>query len=399
MSNMSDVPGKTFSFNEGQLEAIRLIKKWYSDYVLGRTTKQCFFLNGDAGTGKTSVAKAAAIECMGGESMLYRVKFIAPTGKAASRLRQKGCAGAGTLHQFVYRVLGEDEEGDPQFMEKVKHDENPSLVVCDEISMITAYDFGTVRLRGIPILQLGDLKQVPPVKGTPCVTHQDADYTLTETMRQVDENGQPKPLSNIIRAAMFLSEGKQLPCREYDDVQVRAGMPPIADLLAHVDENAQILCSYNSTRVGINTDIRKALGFDGPTPQVGEKVMCWFNQHGKNFMNGEQGIVLGYREPDTEECAEGDAPQMLMLTLRSLTDGRERTVKFNPLSFDADDAVAKEALKAPGGFQFGYCCTAHKAQGSEWDRVLVIEERMGDYAKLGYTKATRAAKNLRWYRP
>lgn len=399
MSNMSDVPGKTFSFNEGQLEAIRLIKKWYGDYVLGRTTKQCFFLNGDAGTGKTSVAKAAAVECMGGESMLYRVKFIAPTGKAASRLRQKGCTGAGTLHQFVYRVLGEDEEGDPQFMEKVKHDENPSLVVCDEISMITAYDFGTVKRRGIPILQLGDLKQVPPVKGAPCVTHQDADYTLTETMRQVDENGQPKPLSNIIRAAMFLSEGKQLPCREYDDVQVRAGMPPIADLLAHVDENAQILCSYNSTRVGINADIRKALGFDGPTPQVGEKVMCWFNQHGKNFMNGEQGIVLGYREPEAEECADGDAQQMLMLTLRSLTDGRERTVKFNPLSFDADAEIAKEALKAPGGFQFGYCCTAHKAQGSEWDRVLVIEERMGDYAKLGYTKATRAAKNLLWYRP
>jgi exodeoxyribonuclease-5 len=169
--------------------------------------------------------------------------------------------------------------------------------------------------------------------------------------------------------------------------------------LAHVDENAQILCSYNGTRVGINNDIRKALGFEGPTPQVGEKVMCWFNQHGKNFMNGEQGIVLGYREPESDEVSEGDAPQMLLMTLRSLTDGRERTVKFNPLSFDPDPEVSKEALKAPGGFQFGYAATIHKSQGSEWDRVLVIEERMGNYAKLGYTAATRAAKNLRWYRP
>jgi exodeoxyribonuclease-5 len=397
---MSDIPGKrAIQFNEGQLEAIRLIKKWFSDYVLGRTDKQCFFLDGSAGTGKTSVARAAAAECVGGESMLYRVKFIAPTGKAASRLRQKGCQGAGTLHQFVYRVLGEDEEGDPQFMEKVKHDENPSLVVADEISMVSDYDFRTVKRRGIPILQLGDLKQVQPVNGTPCVKEGDADFTLTEIMRQVDEDGNPKPLSNITRGAMFISEGKSLPFREYDDVQVRPGTPPIDDLLAHVDENAQILCSYNGTRVGINNDIRKALGFEGPTPQVGEKVMCWFNQHGKNFMNGEQGIVLGYREPESDEVSEGDAPQMLLMTLRSLTDGRERTVKFNPLSFDPDPEVSKEALKAPGGFQFGYAATIHKSQGSEWDRVLVIEERMGNYAKLGYTAATRAAKNLRWYRP
>lgn len=400
MSNMSDTPAKRgIQFNEGQQEAIARIKRWFSDYVLGRSSKQCFFLDGSAGTGKTSVARAAAVECVGGESMIYRVAFIAPTGKAASRLRQKGCTGAKTFHQFVYRVLGEDEEGDPQFAEKIKHDETPSLVVCDEISMISEYDFRVLQRRGIPILQLGDLKQVEPVKGVACVKEGAADYTLTEIMRQVDENGEPKPLSNITRGAMFISEGKQLPFREYEDVQVRKGMPPVDDLLAHVDENAQILCSYNNTRVGLTNDIRKALGFNGPTPQVGEKVMCWFNQHGKNFMNGEQGIVLGYREPEDDEKAEGDAQQMLMITLRSLTDGRERTVKFNPLSFDPDPEVAKEAQRAPGGFQFGYVATIHKAQGSEWDRVMVIEERMGNYAKLGYTAATRAAKNLRWYRP
>lgn len=379
-------------FNQGQLDAIERIHKWYSDYVMGRSRKQTFFLTGSAGTGKTSVAKAAVAKCVGGESMLYRATFIAPTGKAASRLRQKGCAGAKTLHQFVYRVLGEDEEGDPTFMEKVKHDETPSIVCLDEVSMVGDYDLKTLKRRGIPVLMLGDLKQVPPVKAVHGVTADDVDFELTEIMRQAGE-------SNIIRAAMFMSQGKQLPFREYNDVQVRGGMPPLEDLLDHVGEDSQILCSYNSTRVGLNNDIRKALGFEGPTPQKGEKVMCWFNQHGKNFMNGEQGIVVDYREPETEEVAEGDAQQMLMLILKSLTDGRERTVKFNPLSFDADPDVAKEALKAPGGFQFGYLATIHKSQGSEWPRVLMVEERMGDYAKLGYTGATRAMHNLRIYRP
>ncbi len=379
-------------FNEGQLEAIERIHKWYSDYVMGRSEKRMFTLAGYAGTGKTSVAKTAAIKCVGGESMLYRVAFIAPTGKAASRLRQKGCIGAKTLHQFLYRVLGEDEEGDPQFAEKVKHDEHPSLVVCDEGSMVGEYDLKSLLRRGIPVLRLGDTGQLDPVKSPNALTPDKVDFELTEIMRQAGE-------SNIIRAASFVRQGKILPFREYEDVQVRPGMPPIDELLGHVDEASQIICSYNTTRVALNNDIRKALGHEGVTPMVGEKVMCWFNQHGKNFMNGEQGIVLAFDEPESDERAEGDAQQMLMLTLRSLTDGRERRVKFNPLSFDADPDVAKEAMKSAGGFQYGYVATTHKAQGSEWPRVLVVEEPMGNIAKLFYTQYTRAMQNLRIYRP
>jgi exodeoxyribonuclease V len=379
-------------FNAGQAEAIARIVKWYSDWVLGRTRKQFFFLTGGAGTGKTSTAKAAATACVGSEDLLYQVLFIAPTGKAASRLRQKGCSGAKTLHQFVYRVLGEDEEGDPNFVEKHTRDERPRLVVLDEGSMVGQYDMKALLKIGIPVLILGDLGQLPPVKAPDFLTPDDVDFTLTEIMRQAGE-------SNIIRAAGFVREGKRLPLREYDDVQVRAGVPPLEQLLDHVDEQSQILCSYNSTRVGTNNAIREALGFTGPTPQIGEKVMCWFNQHGKHFMNGEQGIVLGFREIEVEDAEEGDAQEMQLIVLRSLTNGRELSVKFNPLSFSEDPEVVKEALKAPGGFQFGYCCTIHKSQGSEWDKILMIEEPMGDTAKLFYTGYTRAAKNLRIYRP
>jgi exodeoxyribonuclease V len=385
----------TIEFNEGQARAIDLIAQWFGDYVMGRTRKQVFFLAGSAGTGKTSTARAAAARCVGGETMLYRALFIAPTGKAASRLRQKGCAGAKTLHQFVYRVLGEDEEGDPTFVEKHKRDERPSLVVLDEGSMVGRFDFEALLKIGIPVLVLGDLKQLEPVKAPHYLTPDHVDYELTEIMRQAGE-------SNIIRAAGFVAQGKRLPWREYDDVQVRPGLPPLDQMLEHVDEQSQILCSRNDTRVMVNDKIRAALGFEGPQPQVGEKVMCWFNQHGKRFMNGEQGIVLGYRELESHEREElkEDAPSTLILMqLRSLTDGVERSVYFNPLSFSDDEETRKEAIKAPGGFQFGYCCTIHKSQGSEWDRILMIEEPMGNSSKLFYTGYTRAAKNLRVYRP
>lgn len=378
---------QTFEFNEGQLAGIAAIVDWYKGWQDRKHRKQVFFLTGNAGTGKTSLAFEAASQC----ATEYQVVFIAPTGKAASRLRQKGCTRAKTFHQFVYNPLGEDEDGDPLFAEKSYLKEVPRLVVLDEASMIGEYDMASLLKHGIPVLALGDLGQLPPVKAAHSLTADNVDFELTQIVRQMEG-------SMIIRAASIARQGKRLPLREYDDVRVRAGKPPLAELVEHAGEDSQILCSYNNTRVSVNNEVRKALGFEGPTPHVGEKVMCWFNQHEHNFMNGEQGIVLGYREIPVDDLEDSEPDEMMIVELKSLTDGRVRKVKFNPLSFSDDPDAQKAALKAKGGFQFGYCSTVHKAQGSEWPNVLVIDEPMGDYAKLAYTAWTRAQKRLTIYK-
>ena len=52
----------------------------------------------------------------------------------------------------------------------------------------------------------------------------------------------------------------------------------------------------------------------------------------------------------------------------------------------------------PQQFTYGYAITCHKSQGSEWDKVLVIEENFPfakeDHARWLYTAATRAAEKL-----
>ena len=52
----------------------------------------------------------------------------------------------------------------------------------------------------------------------------------------------------------------------------------------------------------------------------------------------------------------------------------------------------------PYEFTYGYAITCHKAQGSQWDNVLVIEERFPfaqeEHARWVYTALTRAAKKL-----
>ena len=50
-------------------------------------------------------------------------------------------------------------------------------------------------------------------------------------------------------------------------------------------------------------------------------------------------------------------------------------------------------------FDYGYAISVHKSQGSEWDKVILVEERNfyqsdEDYARWLYTGITRAKNKL-----
>jgi exodeoxyribonuclease-5 len=144
--------------------------------------------------------------------------------------------------------------------------------------------------------------------------------------------------------------------------------------------------------------VRAALGFEGALPNIGEKIVCTFNQHGFGIMNGEVGIVQGYEEPTADEIEKSN-DDGLRVILKSLTDNKVRRVHFNPLAFTGTPDERKDAVKSFGGFDYGFALTIHKSQGSEWDNVLVVEERaFGNYSKLMYTAVARAAKRLTIYR-
>ncbi len=376
-------------FNEQQQEAIKCAVEWYKGWKTGKHRQQVFFLTGRAGTGKTSVAQTIAELC----APRGKIAYIAPTGKAASRLRQKGCEGARTLHQFCYNILGENDEGEPIFREKAALDERPLLVVCDEVSMLGQRDNNAMIQHGLPVLALGDLGQVPPVKAVAAYSEENVDFELTQIMRQAES-------SNIVRASMFVREGKRLPLREYDDVRVRSGNPSLNDLNEHIGEESQIICARNDTRKGINNRIRAAMGHNPYSlPVIGEKIICLSNQHDFGFMNGEQMIIESFREPTSGEWDANWVDGMLLVRGKCLSTGKPKTAAFNPLSFSSDYETRVEAQKTCGGFDYGFAITIHKSQGSEWDYVLVIEESFGgDYRKLMYTAFTRAAKRLTVYR-
>jgi len=386
MTEQTEAPA--IQFNAEQLNAIAEAVHWFKGWHMKKHRKQAFFLAGFAGTGKTTVAQEIArqISAFLARSVEATVIFIAPTGKAASRLRQKGCKGARTMHQVIYNVRGEDEDGEPIFIGKGVLDEMPRLFILDEASMVGEHDNRQLLGHGVPVLALGDFGQVDPVRDAGVYVEGKEDVLL----QTIERNA-----GNIVRASMFVRKGNRLPPREYDDVKVYKRYPKIDELVRHSGEDGQIICCYNNTREETNARVRKALGYSGPLPQVGEKVVCMFNQHGYNFMNGEQGIVIDYEEiPEEDRDEQGEDEGKMLIRLKSLTNGKEILVKFNPASFSEDEDIRKSAQKTPGGFDFGYALTTHKAQGSEWPYVLVIEEFLGNYAKIAYTQITRAITHL-----
>lgn len=383
----------TVPFNEQQIAGINAVEDWYKSWRNGMRQKQVFFFAGYAGTGKTTCAFEIATRCCGS---INQVEFIAPTGKAASRLRQKGCHHARTMHQFIYRLRGEDEEGNPIFGAKASIDGRPPLVILDEASMVGEYDYNNLIRHGVPILALGDIGQLPPVKATPMFTEGHQDVLLDK----IERNG-----GKIIEASMYVRQGHKLPAREYEDVRVRRGDAPLNELIAHADENSQVLCAFNKTRDDVNRAVRKELGYTDLLPMPGEKILCRFNQHGFGIMNGEQGIVLRYEQVDArkenqDSMYEDEEDDGSRIWIKSLTDGREIRVKFKKEAFDRNFDTRIAAQKKPGGFDFGYAMTVHSAQGSEWPNVLVIEQELRGvpYNKLMYTAITRAQTRLTVYR-
>lgn len=371
-----------FPPNVQQIYAVNLAVNWFRGWQHKHHGQQVFSLAGFAGCGKTTIAMAIAVLCLGAANA-GSVRYVAPTGKAASRLRQKGCTGACTIHQFIYRPAGENEDGDPIFVDKGVLDETPHLVIMDEASMVGEYVESDLCARRLPIIALYDPGQVPPVKDRQVFTIERADICLTEIERNA---------GNIVKASMFVRQGKRLPPREYDDVSVKSSQIIDDEVFKKfLNEDGVVICARNNTRTKSNRRARRLLGYKDRLPEVGEKIVATANQHSHGVMNGEQAIVVAYHDLP-EGMEDEDWSEMKMVEIRMLSTGFVRRVLFNPASFDQDFERLKAAQKCAGGFDFGYALTVHKSQGSEWELVLVYEESIPGvpYAQLMYTAITRA---------
>lgn len=356
------------NFSPQQDAALKAVDDW-----LKKGDSPVFRLFGYAGAGKTTLARHLA-ENAGGE-----VAFAAFTGKAAHVMRQKGCEGATTIHSLIYRPADESEEGELVFA--LRHDAPASkadLIVIDECSMVDEELGRDLLSFGKPVLVLGDPAQLPPVKGGGFFTEAEPDFMLTGIHRQAADNP-------IIRLSMDIREGREP--ESYGDALRFLSRQQISpeDILAA----DQVLVGVNRTRRRFNERIRELNGYTDPAPEAGEKLVCLRNNRRKGLLNGGIWIVTLRKAPRGGNVRMVVAPE----------DGGKPVNISTPRAFftDGPESVPFAQRRGADEFDYGYALTVHKAQGSQWDDVVLFDESFAFRDSRGrwlYTAVTRAAERL-----
>ena len=362
-------------------------------------------ISGYAGSGKSTLVRFI-IEAMDIEE--DRVAYATFTGKAAEVLRKKGNPNAMTLHRLLYESIPRKDGG---FFRKPKMHLDYDVVVVDECSMVPKSMIDMLMLHRIFIIFLGDPGQLPMIDKSE--SHDLLDHPhifLDQIMRQAAE-------SEIIQLTMKIREGEEISNMRGKEVII---IPRAELVTGHLTWADVILTATNATRHSINNQVRQLKGFSGKL-QDGEKIIFkrnyWddWNEDGDALVNGTIGIVKNpfesfVRIPYYIKNDRHDLPSMICDFVP------ECGSPFNGVSID-QDFLLKETpcvdwkvayqlgkLKQrigdilPKQATYGYSITCHAAQGSEWDKVLVIEESFpfskDEHKRWLYTAATRASEKL-----
>jgi exodeoxyribonuclease-5 len=320
-------------------------------------------VDGGAGTGKSTLAARIMLAFPG-------ALVCTPTGKSADVLRRKSGMPVKTIHSTIYRLLDAEEmEGRPTRLRFEPRYADGALrgrhIIVDESSMVDERMAEDMLRTGAHITTFGDPFQLPPVNGKRYFDP--ADFSLHEIHRQALKSGITRQAYEALKQGHYASDRPEFIV--IDDINDR-----------HLFEADAILCHTNATRGKLNRRMRVLHGKSGH-PQRGEPVLCFKNAPKFNIFNGGVYALSAPFEP-------------LARSIHLEVDGKAVEIPF--VSFAGEPLIHKPLKGFISHFDFGYGLTVHKAQGSEWRHVLVVDNyRPSDFRNEWlYTAITRGAEKL-----
>ncbi len=397
--------------NEQEYILDRLVS-WISNT---RNNKRSTYLSvgGYAGTGKTFLI--AQLKKYIKDKFGYSVSFCSFTGKATLVLKQKleehdaldKYDFCGTIHSLIYiPIVTTDKKTKREIIsgwKKRKTIDKYDLIIIDEASMISKDMLDDLLTFNIPIIFFGDHAQLPPVSGSFNLMAK-PDYKMEEIRRQTLDN----PiiwLSKFVRQNGYIPEGihgKSVFKLRYDNKKVK-------DLYENIEWSEKDLiglCGFNKTRSSLNNRIRDKMKFSKDIlVYPGEKVICLLNNKETNIMNGQIGYVLWVDKVTkniyeiTIDFDNMNKSYSNLCNVKYFGKTRYNDKQLSLTNQEMDRAKKESNLKSIDAFDYGYFISVHKAQGSEWDRVVLLEERSSYwdddyYRRWLYTAVTRAKEKL-----
>lgn len=359
-----------------------------------------FILTGGPGTGKTTVINGivSLFAELNGLSLdvkeytqeMFPILLAAPTGRAAKRMNETTGLPASTIH----RLLGlSGREKNPSMTAK---ELEGGLLIVDEMSMVDTWLANTL-FKAIPtnmqVIFVGDKDQLPSV-GPGQVLHDLLQINdipqkeLTEIYRQDDG-------SSIIQLAHEIKQGKLpqdftvhqkdrsfFPSDVYHiesyvrqivtKAKAKGFTPQDVQLLAPMYRGVAGIDALNKMMQEIfnpNDGTKKEIKWNELVYRIGDKVLHLVNTPELNVFNGDMGEIVG-----------------IILAKES-----EDKVDELVIQFDANEVSYKR--NEWNKITLSYCCSIHKAQGSEFKMVIlpmVHQYQRMLQRNLLYTAVTRS---------
>lgn len=391
--------------SEKQKEAIRAIND-----------NNVTIITGGPGTGKTTIIKSI-IEIY--KQKKYKIVLCAPTGRAAKRMTETTGEEASTLHRLL-EIGKVDEES--LFKKDNEYQGAPidgDIIIVDEVSMVDMFIMSYLLdciYKGTKLILVGDCDQLPSVgpgsvlkdliaserivtvhldkifrqaakskiivnahrvnNGKKFISKEDPE--MEEDSKQdfffIKENNQEKVLEQVLS----LCNGRLKKFGDYDFFEsIQVLSPTKKGLLGTKEMNKALQEELNPHREG-----EAEKNSMGAIFRIGDRIMQIKNNYdmywekknegevevGNGVFNGETGTILNINEKEKNICVKFD-------------DDKYVWHEFNDLE----------------QIEHSYCITIHKAQGSEFDVVIMIVPQAAPMLltrNLLYTGLTRAKKLL-----
>ncbi len=391
--------------SEKQKEAIRQINE-----------NNVTIITGGPGTGKTTIIKSI-IEIY--KQKKYKIVLCAPTGRAAKRMTETTGEEAYTLHRLL--EIGKIDE-ESIYKKSDEYQGAPidgDIIIVDEVSMVDMFIMSYLLdciYKGTKLILVGDSDQLPSVG--PGSVLQDLIKSEQITTVHLDKIFRQAARSKIVVNAHRVNNGepfikkeeKEILEDEKDDFfyinesnqerileQVLSLCNGRLKRFGDYDffENIQVLSPTKKGLLGTK-ELNKALQQElnphregeaeknnlGATFRIGDKVMQIKNNYDKQW---ERGTSNSYEIGNG--VFNGEAGR--------ITEINEKE-KYIRVKFDDNKTCIYEYNELEQ-LEHSYCITIHKAQGSEFDVIIMIIPQAAPMLltrNLLYTGITRAKKML-----
>lgn len=374
-------------YDESQKEAIHQIMN-----------EPIFVLTGGPGTGKTTIINAVIdVYCQLNEIQDVEDALVlaAPTGRAAKRMNELTGFPSSTIHRLLGIAIDSPEEN---FEDK---EINGEFLIIDEMSMVDTWLMNRV-LKAAPdrlkILLVGDSNQLPSVGPGQVLT--DLLETKSIPSMELKRIHRQTNQSSIVELAHCIKDGflpnnfaqKQLdrsflPCTPERLVSIIEQVVVAALKKGYTKKDIQVLAPMYKGDSGINAinqmmqeilnpkignSVREVESFDRVF-RVGDKVLQLVNLPEENVYNGDIGEITAI-----QFAKENEDQVDKIYVLFDQTEVEYTRTDWQQLTL-------------------AYCCSIHKAQGSEFK--MVILPMVNQYSRmlqrnLLYTAVTRSQQYL-----